>query len=109
MIVTSFLVTTSVYFAIGIVCCVLIFPETMSHSYLIAVESLLGQLKSYGELYNSVLEMSPEDVIADPNAIISQCEKQRLALVLAVQDRESSFNRLLLLHSCAFQWNRKVV
>ncbi|KAL5494924.1 hypothetical protein ACEPAI_386 [Sanghuangporus weigelae] len=88
MIVTSFLVSTSVYFAIGIVCCVLIFPETMNHSYLVAVEALLGQLKGYGQLYEAVLEMSPEDIIVDPNGVVDRCAKQRISLVLAVQNLE---------------------
>ncbi|KAL5519292.1 hypothetical protein ACEPAH_975 [Sanghuangporus vaninii] len=88
MIVTSFLVSSSVYFAIGIVCCVLVFPETMNHSYLVAVEALLGQLKGYGQLWEAVLEMSPEDISVDPNGVIDRCAKQRIGLVLAVQNLE---------------------
>ncbi|EJD03603.1 uncharacterized protein FOMMEDRAFT_133035 [Fomitiporia mediterranea MF3/22] len=84
-ILSSLLISMGVYMAIGLVTCVFIFPETMAHSYLALVTKALGDLKRYGELYGTVLELSPEEIADDSGGIVGQCVRQRLGLILTMQ------------------------
>ena len=87
MIVTSFLVTTSVYFAIGIVCCVLIFPETMNHSYLSSSAELVEKLKGILTLQEDVLEADPQEIHSGA-PLATKIIMARAGMIAQLQQRE---------------------
>ena len=74
--------------AIGLVCCIFVFPETMSHSYLALVATLLGDLKNYSEAVGAVLDLPPGDIADDKNGFISQCASKRNGLFARIGECE---------------------
>ena len=76
------------YVAIGIVCCVLVFPETMNHWYLDTVADLLGALKGYSALHRKVLDYNPDEVSQDADGVVTKSAAVREGLLLGIQARE---------------------
>lgn len=73
------------YVAIGIVCCIFIFPETMSHSYLYSVSEILGGMKKYSEASGRVLGMTPEEIATDKNGLVTECVMLRRGLLTQIK------------------------
>ncbi|KAI5117073.1 hypothetical protein M0805_007950 [Coniferiporia weirii] len=101
-ILSSILISTGSYMAIGIVCCVFVFPETMNHSYLDSVTAILGTLKTYAESVGTVLELSPEDIAADKNGYVGRCTMQRRDAISKVQALEQKGGLI----NVEFSWGR---
>ncbi|KAH8119852.1 hypothetical protein DFH11DRAFT_1754336 [Phellopilus nigrolimitatus] len=101
-IMSSMLISVGSYMAIGVVCCIFIFPETMNHSYLALVTKLLGSLKDYGEMYGSVLELSPEEIVDDKDDIVGRSVKQRLDLITMLKELEQKSGLI----NAEFSWGR---
>ena len=74
--------------AIGIVSCVLIFPETMNHWYLETVCGLLGGLKNYGLLQSEILNYNSDDLLEDKDGIVTKSATARQGLLMMLQARE---------------------
>ncbi|THH07358.1 hypothetical protein EW145_g3442 [Phellinidium pouzarii] len=101
-ILSSILISSGCYIAIGIVCCIFIFPETMNHSYLAFASVILGNIKGYTQSIGTVLDMSPEQITADEDGCVSRCVAQRremLSNVQALQQKGGLIN-------VEFSWGR---
>jgi Putative ER transporter, 6TM, N-terminal len=91
-IVSSVLISTAAYIAIGSVCCVLIFPESMNHSYLDSLVALLGSIKRYNELYDSILKLTPQQIAEDRDGAVRNAIAHRPLLITNLNACESAFH-----------------
>ncbi|KAL5631613.1 hypothetical protein ACGC1H_007212 [Rhizoctonia solani] len=62
LILQTFLVSSSIYIAVGLVTIILIFPETLSHEWLESYASVLDLTKSLVDMQEKVLTDSPEQL-----------------------------------------------
>ena len=92
-----------------VVCCIFVFPETMSHSYLSLVSILLGDLKSYTEAIGSILDLLPSEIADNKDGLVSQCASKRVGLYSKIGERKcvviiSPFNVTNYCTSGAEKW-----
>ncbi len=71
--------------AIGIACCVLIFPETMSHWYLDTISDLLGAKKGYSALQRKILDYSPDELAQDADGVVTNSKAVRSGFLIGIQ------------------------
>lgn len=64
LILQTFLVSSSIYIAVGIATIVLIFPETLSHEWLESYAGVLDLVKNLVDLQEKVLTDSPRELDA---------------------------------------------
>ncbi|KAF8608867.1 hypothetical protein BDV93DRAFT_465925 [Ceratobasidium sp. AG-I] len=71
LILQTFLVSSSIYMAVGLATIVLIFPETLSHEWLDSYAGILDLVKSLIDIQEAVLTDSPEklDINAENNTL----------------------------------------
>ncbi|CAE6435306.1 unnamed protein product [Rhizoctonia solani] len=65
LILQTFLVSSSIYLAVGLVTIILIFPETLSHEWLESYAGVLDLVKSLVDMQEKVLTDSPEQLDID--------------------------------------------
>lgn len=82
------------YVAIGLVCCIFIFPETMNHSYLYSVTEILGGMKKYAVASGKVLGLTPEEIATNKNGMITECVMLRRGLILQHRACESKIRMI---------------
>ncbi|CAE6480532.1 unnamed protein product, partial [Rhizoctonia solani] len=96
LILQTFLVSSSIYIAVGLVTIVLIFPETLSHEWLESYASVLDLVKSLVDLQEKVLTDSPEqlDMETEGNTLskIDGIQDGSLALVQAFTAKSPMLN-----------------
>ncbi|KAG8732844.1 hypothetical protein FRC10_000576 [Ceratobasidium sp. 414] len=79
LILQTFLVSSSIYMAVGLVTIVLVFPETLSHEWLNSYAGILDLVKSLVDIQEKVLTDSPEQLDIDT-------EGNTLSQVNAIQE-----------------------
>ncbi|KAG8773968.1 hypothetical protein FRC12_002211 [Ceratobasidium sp. 428] len=104
LILQTFLVSSSVYMAVGLVTIVLVFPETLSHEWLDSYAGILDLVKSLVDIQEKVLTDSPEqlDVDTEGNTLskVNAIQEGALAAFQAMSaktamlDLEFSYGRL---------------
>ncbi|KDN44479.1 hypothetical protein RSAG8_05526, partial [Rhizoctonia solani AG-8 WAC10335] len=86
LILQTFLVSSSIYIAVGLVTIVLIFPETLSHEWLESYAGVLDLAKSLVDIQEKVLTDSPEQLnIETEGNTLSKIDGIQAGLLAAFQ------------------------
>jgi hypothetical protein len=90
LILQTFLVSSCIYIAVGIVTIVLIFPETLSHEWLESYAGVLDLVKNLVDIQETVLTDGPEKLnVNAEDSTLSKVNGLQAAVLGAFQACES--------------------
>ncbi|KAF8921505.1 hypothetical protein CPB85DRAFT_1210427 [Mucidula mucida] len=101
-ILKSMAISVSCYFAVGLVCTILIFPETMNHAVLNDLSEQLERLRALVQAQNDVLSFRSDD-LQEEMVQLNQKTKKARSVIVASQTQLAATSRFIHLE---FSWGK---
>ncbi len=88
-IINTLLISVGCYVGVGVVLIVLLFPETLNHSYLNTTAVILGQIQNLIDMQKEVLDAPPEAFVP-PSALVGKISGARVGIMQRFQQSETT-------------------